>query len=395
MREEGPFQEAIAQLREAAGAKKCWSCGCLHHSLDAVERAVPKEQRPPFLEAALQTARERLVPVRYDCLGCEVCYPAMAVNAITRATGELTGELCPAETVEQRDGWPPLPGAYTVLRYRASVAVCTLTDDALAEAVLHAAPSEVGIVGTLQTENLGIERLMLNVLANPNIRFVIACGRDSRQAIGHLPGHSLIALARNGLDAQSRIVGAKGKRPMLRNIGRDAAEHFRRTIEVVDLITTAQLSDILGMVKNCAERNPGPAEPFAPERVMAPLTGYLPDRMIPDPVGYFVIYADRRRRLLSLEHYRNDGAINAIIEGHTAAEIYTPAIQEGLISRLDHAAYVGRELARAEHALLTGGHYLQDAAPELSRPLSVSAQGGCTATACCEHGPARDDSSGA
>jgi len=384
MREDGPFQEATAQLREAASAKKCWSCGCLHHSLGAVERAVPKEQRPPFLEAALQTARERLVPVRYDCLGCEVCYPAIAVNAVTRATGELTGDICPAERVEQREGWPPLAGSYTVLRYCAPVAVCTLADDALAEAVLHEAPSEVGIVGTLQTENLGIERLILNVLANPNIRFVIACGLDSRQAVGHLPGQSLVALARNGLDAQSRIVGAKGKRPVLRNIGRDAAEHFRRTIEVVDLIANARVSDILAMVKNCADRSPGPAEPFAPEQVVAPLTGYLQDRMIPDPAGYFVIYVDRRRRLLLLEHYRNDGVINAIIEGHTAAEVYTPAIGKGLVSCLDHAAYVGRELARAEHALLTGGHYLQDAAPELSRPISLAAEAGRTATACCE-----------
>ena len=34
-----------------------------------------------------------------------------------------------------------------------------------------------------------------------------------------------------------------------------------------------------------------------------------------------------------------------------------------LVSRLDRAAYLGRELARAEHAMLTGGPYRQDAAP--------------------------------
>lgn len=33
------------------------------------------------------------------------------------------------------------------------------------------------------------------------------------------------------------------------------------------------------------------------------------------------------------------------------------------IERLDHAAYLGRELARAEQALLTGTVYIQDAAP--------------------------------
>jgi tetrahydromethanopterin S-methyltransferase subunit A len=33
--------------------------------------------------------------------------------------------------------------------------------------------------------------------------------------------------------------------------------------------------------------------------------------------------------------------------------------------RLDHAAYLGRELARAEHALSSGDEYVQDAAPEI------------------------------
>ena len=166
MREDGPFQEAIAQVREAASAKKCWSCGCLHHSLDGIERAVKG--------AAFPVSRSRLAE--------RAGVPGPGSIRIPRMRGLLPGhcgrchnssdrgEICPAERIDQRQGWPPLPGAYTVVRYRSAVAVCILTDDALAEAVLHEAPSEVGIVGTLQTEHLGIERLILNVLANPNIR---------------------------------------------------------------------------------------------------------------------------------------------------------------------------------------------------------------------------------
>ncbi len=33
--------DVIAQLGEAAAAKKCWGCGCLHGSLDAIARARP------------------------------------------------------------------------------------------------------------------------------------------------------------------------------------------------------------------------------------------------------------------------------------------------------------------------------------------------------------------
>jgi tetrahydromethanopterin S-methyltransferase subunit A len=75
--------------------------------------------------------------------------------------------------------------------------------------------------------------------------------------------------------------------------------------------------------------------------------------------------------LLTLEHYRNDGVLDVVIEGGSPAEVYTPAIEKGLVSRLDHAAYLGKELARAAQALLKGGTYVQDAAPELQSAARV------------------------
>lgn len=359
------WNEAITQLREAAEAKKCWTCGCLHSSLQALDRAFPDGQHPAEFGAVRETARQRLAPVRYDCLGCAICYPALAINALT---GEATGaaldlEICPAEPVEERSGWPPLPGSYTVLRYQAPVAVCTLTDAALATAIARENPPAIALVGTLQTENLGIERLIFNVLANPHVRFLVLCGADSQQAIGHLPGQSLVALAQAGLDGRARIVGARGKRPVLRNTTGEAVQHFRRTVEVIDLIGNAELSTILHAVQACTARYPGPAAAFAPERVVSPLRGYLPQRMTPDTAGYFVLYADHTRGCLSLEHYRTDGVLDTVIEGNNAAELYIPAIDRQLVSRLDHAAYLGRELARAEHALIAGTVYIQDAAP--------------------------------
>ena len=373
-------EEAARQLREAAAAKKCWPCGCLHDSLRGIDRAFPDAVRPPVLDAAVRAARERLTEVRYDCLGCEVCYPALAVNALNRDGGEHAVEAaaCPTERAEERLGWPPLPGSYTVLRYQAPVAVCTLTDDHLATAVARKAGPELSVVGTLQTENLGIERLMTHVLANPNIRFLLVCGADSRQVIGHLPGQSLVALARSGLDDCSRILTSRGKRPVLRNVSLEAVEHFRRTVEVMDLVGNADVSAVLYAAGDCAGRNPGPAEPFAPERVVSVVTGYLPPRMTSDPAGYFVVYVDQPRRLLSLEHYQNDGVLDAVITGRTAAELYVPVVERALVSRLDHAAYLGRELARAERALRNGEPYVQDAAPE--QVALTPADCGCTAS---------------
>jgi tetrahydromethanopterin S-methyltransferase subunit A len=381
MSEDRTLQDVAGRLEEAATAKKCWPCGCLHGALDTIEGMLPISEHPAVLDDAVRAARARLTAIRYDCLGCEVCFPALAVNAIHASRDKPpAAETCPTERVETRAGWPPLPGAYTVLQYRAPVAVCTLTDDALVAGLARVAGPDVSIVGTLQTENLGIERVVTNVLANPNIRFLVVVGTDSRQAIGHLPGQSLVALARNGIDGTGRIVGARGKRPLLRNLAHEAVEHFRRTVEVVDLIGTTDVDSVMTAVRTCAARQPGPGQPFASESVLTPITGHLPSRMIPDPAGYFVIYVDRARRRLSLEHYRNDGLLDTMIEGATAAEVYTPAIERGLLSRLDHAAYLGRELARAETSLRTGEPYIQDGAPE-GTPIFIASP--ATQTSCC------------
>lgn len=362
--------EATSRLREAKAAKKCWPCGCLTQSLRTIEGSIPSAERPPELESALAAARARLLPVAYECLGCQVCYPALAVNAISQLAGQAHLEVCPTESVDVRSGWPPLPGSYSVFRYHAPVAVCTLTDDALSSVLAREAGTDVAIVGTLQTENLGIEHLIRNVVANPSIRFLILCGADSRQAIGHLPGQSIIALARHGLDDRSRIREARGKRPVIRNVARDAVEHFRRTVEVIDLVGSDDVPTILGSVQRCGARNLGPSEPYIVGDLLSPVPGYVPKQMISDPAGYFVVHVDQRRTCLLLEHYQTTGLLDGFIQGRTAAELYTPAIERGWVSRLDHAAYLGRELARAEQALRTGGPYVQDAAPERTAHLT-------------------------
>jgi len=372
------MQEAVAQLREAVQARKCWSCGCLHDALKAIDRALPEPRQPRDLADVIRSARSRLAEVRYDCLGCDVCYPAVSVNALNRAGLSVQLE-CATGDVEARDGWPPLPGDYTVRHYQAPVAVCTLTENTLVGPIAEAAGPELAMVGTLQTENLGIERLIQNVVANPNIRFLVLCGSDSRKRIGHLPGQSLVALSRSGVDGDSRIIGAHGRRPVLHNVERRAVEHFRRTVEVLDLVGTDDPARVLAAVRDCAARDPGPAEPYAETAIVETLRGFVPERMTPDPAGYFVVYADRRRGRLSLEHYGNDGVLDVVVEGATAAELYTPVVERGLVSRLDHAAYLGRELARAERALESGESYIQDGAPELAEQAGEC---GCGPSCC-------------
>ncbi len=191
----------------------------------------------------------------------------------------------------------------------------------------------------------------------------------------------MLALAQNGVDQGGRILGARGRRPVLKNISKEAVEYFRQTVAVVDLIGQSDMAKIIAMVEACAFQNSGPVVPFHPTPLLEPIVGYLPSRMVSDPAGYFVVYADRARGLLSLEHYRHDGVLDAIIEGRTAAELYTPVIDRGLLSRLDHAAYLGRELSRAEESLKTGERYVQDGAPQQQRLMGSTSP--CTCDPVC------------
>lgn len=91
-----------------------------------------------------------------------------------------------------------------------------------------------------------------------------------------------------------------------------------------------------------------------------------------DPAGYVVVYPDRQRRELVVEHYTNAGVLDCIVAGTTPVAVYYEIIQRGHVSQLDHAAYLGRELASAKRALDTGTDYVQDAASGVQAPEPTS-----------------------
>src|SRR5512142_3190381 len=95
--------------------------------------------------------------------------------------------------------WPVIAGSYEVGDPQGPVAICVLTTESLI-APLARLPG-VAMAGKVYTANLGITRIVINVTANPAIRFLLICGKDS--PLFH-PGQSLVALAERGLDADQR-----------------------------------------------------------------------------------------------------------------------------------------------------------------------------------------------
>ncbi len=72
--------------------------------------------------------------------------------------------------------------------------------------------------------------------------------------------------------------------------------------------------------------------------------------LVLDPRGYFVIFLKDSR--IQVNHFTNeDRKTKYSFSGTSAEEIYKQIIKENLVSRFDHAAYMGKELTRAEQHL--------------------------------------------
>ena len=81
-----------------------------------------------------------------------------------------------------------------------------------------------------------------------------------------------------------------------------------------------------------------------------------------DPQGVFRIMVDRNAETIVALQFATAEADKPsnIIKGKTAEAVYAKIVEMGLVTKLNHAAYLGSELAKAEVALKTGKEYIQD-----------------------------------
>jgi dihydropteroate synthase-like protein len=82
---------------------------------------------------------------------------------------------------------------------------------------------------------------------------------------------------------------------------------------------------------------------------------------ISDPKGHFKISVDFRENTILAAHYNKTGAgCDTVFKGKTAEAISKKIIKSGLVSSLEHASYLGRELQRAETYLKLKKSFIQD-----------------------------------
>ena len=155
-----------------------------------------------------------------------------------------------AEKKAPAAGWPVVQGDFHTGSPESPVAVITMGSHLDEQAICNAGAA---ICGSCKTENLGLEKILANVISNPNIRFILTCGTEVK---GHLSGQSFIALHANGVDG-GKIVGSKGAIPFIENLTSDHIKRFQDQVEVIDIMESEDVGAISAKIKELLDKDPG------------------------------------------------------------------------------------------------------------------------------------------
>ncbi len=117
---------------------------------------------------------------------------------------------------------------------------------------------KAAIVGSMKTENIGIEKVIANIISNTNIRYLVVCGAEVH---GHLAGDAIIALKKNGIDDEKRIIGAKGAIPYITNISKEHIKRWQDQVELIDLINIEDMDRIEEVIDSLEAKQPYEGEP--------------------------------------------------------------------------------------------------------------------------------------
>src|SRR5258708_11726594 len=330
---------AFHEIERGMALRKCRKCGCMKEALNAARRTIRNAEEPeirgllPTIEAH-QTAME---PIAYDCIGCKKCWGADAIVQLANRFDQVGLSECSSDGGDggiQREhlstaangeydrSWPPHPGEYIVGNPAGSVAICTLSSRELPQKLIAAAGPDLAIAGRCDTENIGIEKVVLNVLANSRIRWLILCGVE---APGHRAADAFLRLKERGVDANMRVLESASWRPVLKNLRLFDVARFREQIELVNLIGVTVVSKILEATSEVAKKPTTTLSLQAPDNAdqtvsrVQRLQALAPKTLRLDKAGFFVVLPQATTGVIVCEHYENSCRLAHVIERPQAA----------------------------------------------------------------------------
>ncbi len=155
-----------------------------------------------------------------------------------------------ADKKSPASGWPIVQGDFHAGDANSPVAVMTCGSHLDEKGICD---KGAAICGSCKTENLGLEKVIANIISNPNIRFLLLCGTEVK---GHLAGQTMAALHKGGVK-DGRVVGAEGAIPFIENLADDAIKRFQEQCELVNIMESEDLGTIAAKINELKGRDPG------------------------------------------------------------------------------------------------------------------------------------------
>ncbi len=208
------------KLENIGKIEKCEGCSCYVDTIKEFDAVLtqPGVQAPDEVRGRIGELDAKH-QTTHGCIGCDPCYPVAVSNALYEISGGESAEACGAScdcgplpapptsivtigkavrpiTEKRTVSWPIETGDYRLGNPAGSVAVATLaSEDLYKEFLENSCAAGCAICGKVFTENIGIEKVVKNIISNRHIRFLILCGQEAK---GHLTGACIKALHANG-----------------------------------------------------------------------------------------------------------------------------------------------------------------------------------------------------
>lgn len=170
---------------------------------------------------------------------------------------------------EKTKKWPLYKDKMLIIgNQKSQVAVCSLwTKRELVARKLNL--EKISVVGNLYSAKKGISFLIRNILANPNIRYLIVCGLDRSES-----GRALIDLDKNGFEKVESKESENGYWQIISGvenridieIEKEALEIFRSKVKIMDLRREKDYAKIQKVIDSLDQN----LQPFAKKPLLFP-----------------------------------------------------------------------------------------------------------------------------
>ena len=209
--------------------------------------------------------------------------------------------------------WPLLTGEYEAGNPESPVAVCTCGSHMKFAEMIAAGAA---LAGPCKTENIGIEKMVANIVSNPNIRFMIITGMEVK---GHITGQAAESFIKNGIDKEGRIIGAKGAIPFIQNLTEESIQRVRDQVQTTNMIDTEDMGAISAKIKELIAKDPGALD-VEPMRIEIKEAGEEEVELGPTPMAAEDAEIRTRMRLMDAA-VTNNGLLNKFQAGMYAGKM--------------------------------------------------------------------------